>query len=170
MGLLDRLLGRQPDPTLDWPESVGDLPTVSVKPFKLGSLRLGDSVDVARFLGRPDKVRRSKVAGAYALLYVRWGLELEFEDHRLADALFLIGDTWLAEEGTPRCEPRLDDGLRLTAVTTADRVVQRFGEATRRDEDDDGEVTLSYENGEEFMDFEFDEAGRLASWCIFVDA
>jgi hypothetical protein len=170
MGLLDLLLRRQPDPTANWPPCTGDLPAVAVEPFALGPLRFGEHVELARPFGRPEKVRRSKQGGVYWLYYRRWGVELEFEDHKFAEIVFLIGDEcWAGDKGAPRCQPQLDNGLQLTPATTIDDILTRFGPPRERDDDEDGETVLFYQTGQTHLDFEFN-TGRLAAWHAFLDA
>jgi hypothetical protein len=167
VSILDWILRRQPDPTRDWPPNAGELPVVRTEPFSLGGLRLGDNVEAARPLGRPERTRRAKIA--MALVYERWGLQLEFEENRLVEAIFVIGETWQSDiKGSP-CRPRLADGLQLSPDTRIDRVIERFGEPARRRTDGDGETTLSYVRDGVYMGFEFDEMGRLESWNVGLD-
>jgi hypothetical protein len=168
VGFIDWMLRRQPDPTRNWPENAGELPVVRTEPFSLGGVRLGDVVEAARPLGRPEKVRRSKLAGAFGLIYVRWGVELEFEENRLVDVLFVIGETWLSTiKGSP-CRPRLADGTQLSPETTVEQVVARFGEPNERGTNQHNETVLDYEGDGVIMSFEFDK-GRLEAWDVSVD-
>jgi hypothetical protein len=168
VSILDWILGRQPDPTRDWPPNAGELPVVRLDPFSLGGLRLGDGVEAARPLGRPEQVYRSKRAGIFTLIYVRWGVEFTFAEHRLSDVTFVIGETWLSDiKGSP-CRPRLADGAQLSPETTVEQVIARFGDPKERSTNQDGETVLDYERDRVIMSFEFDE-GRLVAWDASVD-
>jgi hypothetical protein len=170
MGLIDFLLRRQPDPTKDWPEGPGTLPAVRLKPFALGSLRLDDRVESARFLGRPERCRRFKRVGSYQLNYNSLGLMLSFEDRRLWEVAFAIGDTWLATEGMSRCRPRFEDGGELTDRSTIEEVKGRFGAPWEEEfDEEDNETTLRYAARKESMTFEFDGATGLTSWVVVWD-
>ena len=85
MGFLSRLFGNTAaahDATKDWPPATGPSPQMNVDRRALeafgGSVTLGDRIDAARVLGRPDTVEAS---GAWTTLrYETWGLVLEFEE------------------------------------------------------------------------------------------
>jgi hypothetical protein len=170
VGLIDFLLRRQPDPTKDWPEGPGTLPPVRLKPFALGSLRLDDHVESARFLGRPDRVRRWKLAGSYQLAYEKQGLTLEFEAHRLCEVGFAINASWLVAERLGPCKVRLEGGGVLSGETTLAEVKKRFGPPVEEDVDeDDGEILLRYKSGQQSMEVEFEDGRRLSYWSVVWD-
>jgi hypothetical protein len=170
MGLLDFLLRRQPDPTKDWPDGTGSLPTVRLHPFAIGALRLDAPVDSARFLGQPERVKRYKVASCYRLIYEKLGMTLEFQGHQLTEVAFAIGDTWLATEGMGRCKLRFEDGSELTDRSTIDDVKRRFGAPKEELFDEvESETELRYAEGKESMTFEFDREKKLTSWVVVWD-
>ncbi len=169
MSWFDRLIGRQPDPTADWPQRPGAVPQARFWPFRLGTLRLGDHVDAARFLGRPEEVRRSKTAGAFGLLYTRFGVELEFEQHRLVELTCHVGDAWRASDDVRARALRLADGTRLHGETTLVELRARLGEPRRLDVDDDeGDTELHYEQGGETLEIALGPNGRLERLCVYA--
>ncbi len=88
MGFFDSLF-RKPDPTRDWPSGSGT-PSVNPASRSLGFVRLGDSLDAARTLGRPDRfVRHGE--GFYTLSYASRGFAIEFEEGRLVEIACFIG-------------------------------------------------------------------------------
>ena len=80
-----RLLGRDEDPTLDWP-AAGQVPTLSLERKAVGTLRLGDSFDSAKTLGRPKRLRGPASGGNQVLEYASF--ELEFQDGQFVCAKF----------------------------------------------------------------------------------
>lgn len=170
MGLFDLLFGRQPDPTATWQASGDNWPAIRTEPFAFGKLRLGDEVEGARFLGKPDRCARHKAPGNLTLNYASRGLQLDYEEGRLVEVLFRIGyDTSSsADDGAAVCEPRLEDGTRLTQETGMDEIAQRWGEPKSKDSDDD-ETTWRYERGKVCQEFEFNDRQKLAAWTIYLD-
>ncbi len=170
MGFLDFLLRRQPDPTRHWPQERDPLPTVRVAPFELGKLRLGDGIESARFLGRPDKCHRGKLPGCFGLDFTEKGLRLQFEEDRLTEVVFRTGyDTFEgAAEGQPTCVVRLEDGSRLSQSTSVADVERYFGPPTKIEADED-ETRVHYQQGNFCMDFEFNSTGELGSWTAYLD-
>jgi len=79
------LLGRGKDPTLDWP-AAEQAPTLDLERQAVGPLRLGDSFDGAKFIGRPKRLRGPTDGGNQVLEYASF--ELEFQDGRLVCAKF----------------------------------------------------------------------------------
>src|SRR5262245_5165589 len=78
-GWLGRFLGRfglRRDPTRAWPQNDTPLPPFDLAARSLGGLRLGDPLDAAEFLGRPDAVKQTRYC--LVLLYRRRGFELAF--------------------------------------------------------------------------------------------
>lgn len=162
MSLLDWLLRRPPDPTVGWPAAVGVLPAIAFAPFRLGSLQLGERVDAAQFLGKPDKVTRYRHAGFFSLHYATWGMSLHFEDHVLVEVDFGLEPDSARMEGV-----KLTDGSRIDASTTPERLIDRFGEPTLNDVDVEHETQeLQFKDSHNILEFEFDE-GRLIYWCAY---
>lgn len=73
------------DPTPNWP-AAGQTPTLDLERQAVGPLRLGDSFDGAKTLGRPKRVRGPTNGGKQVLEYASF--ELEFHDGRLVCAKF----------------------------------------------------------------------------------
>jgi hypothetical protein len=169
VGLLDFLFRRQPDPTQYWPAGTGSLPTIQLQPFALGSLRLDDAVESARFLGRPDQCRRFNLAGSYQLNYFGLGMALSFEEHRLWQVVFAINDPW-AEKGMAPCRLRLENGGAFSGETTLDEVKQRLGAPQKEEFDaEDGETIVRYSTAKQSMEIEFNEQKRLMCLSVVWD-
>jgi hypothetical protein len=83
------LFGRDKDPTSNWP-AAGLIPTLDLERRAVGPLRLGDSFDCAKVLGRPKRLRGRTNEGNQVLEYATF--ELEFQDGRLVCAKFDIED------------------------------------------------------------------------------
>lgn len=66
--------GKERDPTVDWP-ATGQAPTLDLERKAVGPLRLGDSFDGARSLGRPERFRGSASEGNLVLEYASYELE-----------------------------------------------------------------------------------------------
>jgi hypothetical protein len=103
MSVFDRLFGK--DLTADWP-SAGKAPTLDLERARVGPLRLGDPVESAKVLGKPDRFGGAQGAGA-VLEYA--GYDLEFSDGRLVCAKFdvdgprkvAVGDVELSRSTQP---------------------------------------------------------------------
>jgi hypothetical protein len=78
-------MGADRDPTSGWP-APGALPTLDFGGRAVGPLRLGDSLDGAKALGRPIRLRGPANGANQVLEYA--GFELEFQDGRLVCAKF----------------------------------------------------------------------------------
>ena len=164
MSWLDRLTGRQPDPTADWPELAGVLPQLAFWPLRLGTLRLGADVEAARVLGRPEEVRRSKLPGAFGLLYTRFGVELDFEEGRLMELTCHLDRSWRWRDGMPARELRLADGTRWNDRSTLAELRARLGEPRHLElDEEDGGGELRYEQGGEAIEIGLGPGGQLAS-------
>ena len=127
-----------------------------------GRLTLGDRLDVARVLGRPDTC---EIAGAWTVLrYERWGLVLEFEEQQLFSVEFLIRDRDPAGE-LEAVEPVGPDVGRLTSKTTQAELVQRFG-PPEKDEDGSDVGALFYTRPPMVLCYVLDGSQRLVSWKV----
>ncbi len=73
------------DPTSDWP-AAGQAPALDLERQAIGPLRLGDSLDGAKFIGRPESVHGPSSRGSQVLEYATF--ELEFQDGRLVCVKF----------------------------------------------------------------------------------
>jgi len=83
------VFGKDKDPTSDWP-AAGQTPALDLERQAVGPLRLGDSFDAARTLGRPRRLRGPANGGNQVLEYASF--ELEFRNGRLVCAKFDIED------------------------------------------------------------------------------
>lgn len=81
------MFGKDKDPTANWP-AVGQPPTLDLERQAVGPLRLGDSFDGAKNLGRPKRLHGSTREGNLVLEYASF--ELEFQAGRLVCAKFDI--------------------------------------------------------------------------------
>ena len=81
------MFGKDKDPTSGWP-AAGQAPTLDLERQAVGPLRLGDSFDGAKTLGRPKRLRGSGNGGKQVLEYASF--ELEFQAGRLVCAKFDI--------------------------------------------------------------------------------
>lgn len=79
------MFGKEKDPTSNWP-AAGQTPTLNLERKAVGPLRLGDSFDGAKTLGRPKRVRGPTNGGNQVLEYA--GFELQLQDGRLVCAKF----------------------------------------------------------------------------------
>lgn len=166
MGFFDSLF-RKPDPTRDWPSGSGT-PSVNPASRSLGFVRLGDSLDAARTLGRPDRfVRHGE--GFYTLSYASRGFAIEFEEGRLVEIACFIGPGGATPSDPPPAfvRPTLPAGRTLGPETTVADVIAELGEPQTRDESD--EPVLTYVSGGVAQEFYFDERGRLQTWSVYLD-
>lgn len=83
------MFDKDKDPTFDWP-AAGQAPSLDLERQAVGPLRLGDSFDAARALGRPRRLRGPANGGNQVLEYA--GFELEFKAGLLVCAKFDIDD------------------------------------------------------------------------------
>jgi hypothetical protein len=174
MGILDRILGRRPDPTLAWGPSSLPMPDFDVATMHFDNLRFGDKIESAAFLGRPDRFTWThKDYGI--MLYATRGLQLDFEKGGFAYATFFIGpDEHLPKhEGlafsTPRLRYGTPEGVALTTEMDRPRIEQLFGPPDSAD-GDSSETVLFYKKAGATMEFELDGAsGLLKRWNVYRD-
>jgi hypothetical protein len=157
--------GEQADPTRNWPASDKPMPPFDVETWALSDLRLGDELEKAQFLGRPDSVEHVGDRWVY-LDYASRGFKLVFEYGRFQELncdVSLPSDMTLTpDQGF--CRPRLSGGFELTPETSAAQVQQRFGPPTREDNYPRDHALTYHRDGFE-MEFEFERAtGKLLAW------
>ncbi len=174
MSFFTRLFGNKTgttDPTQDWPPATGPSPQMSVERRALesfgGRLTLGDRLDAARFLGRPDTF---EAPGAWTILhYERWGLILEFEEQQLFSVELQIREAASGPSGQiDAVEPRGPDDIRLTATTTKAQLIERFGLPERDDEHPDG-AQLLYPRQPMVLSYVLSRDGRLVGWKVLAN-
>jgi hypothetical protein len=171
MGIVDWLLGRPPDPTVDWPEFRRATPVLDLAKRSFNGLRFGETIDVARGLGRPDKFRwASRRHGE--LLYARGGFQVDFDPGLDYVALFIAADPFLPDAigDVQFCEPVLrgerSDDFVATAATTIAEIEQHFGEPETRVADDE-ETVLTYDIHQCEVEFEFAPSSGLKRINVF---
>jgi hypothetical protein len=171
MSFLSRLFGKNTkdsDPTRDWPPATNSNPQMNVERRALesfgGRLTLGDRIEAARILGRPDAFEAS---GAWTILrYERWGLVLEFEEQQLFSVEFQIRELASGPSGRLEAvEPRGPDDVRLTAKTTKAELLERFGPAEGDHEYADAGQLL-YTRAPMVLSYVLNEDERLVAWKI----
>ena len=146
---------------------MGASPAFDLSRMALGSLRLGDQMEAARFLGRPDSFRWT--SDAYCeLLYARAGFQLDFEGGRLCYVAFFVGgDTHLpTHPSLSLSQPQIRGGMRLTQRTGRKELLRHFGRPVSEDSDSD-ETILYYVRGGVTMEFELDGSGHLKRWNLY---
>jgi len=167
MTFLDRLMGRQPNPTHAWPIVELSQPEINLEDIRLHSLRFGDALNSAQCLGRPDTFRGSE--NDYCeLLYARYGFQIDFDSGRFAYLAFYIGPDAKTSQlkGLEWSHPHITGAGNLTATITDSQITGWLGAAG--DEEKDGnESTLFYPKGEITMEFEFNADGCLKRWNLY---
>ena len=172
MSLLDRLLGRRPDPTLNWGAFSLPIPDYDLTEMRFGTLRFGDAFDAAAFLGRPNRFEWTQ--GDYCeLLYASGGFQIDYDDSKFAYLAFFIGpDDCLPmhrplEFSKPRLLGCTPDGIRLSRDTDRVLLDWLFGAADSTDTEP-RETILCYTRQNVTMEFEMDgKTGRLKRWNLY---
>lgn len=168
VGRLLALLGWRPNPTRHWAEADEPLPPFDLATGALGALRLGDDLQRAEFLGRPDLVENP---GWTRLHYLGRGFQLNFEGGQFVELTCDIAppSNMPPKAGQGFSRPRLSGGIQFTPETTAEQVRELFG-PPESEEDDARDKTLIYPRGQFYMAFEFEKAtGRLLTWSAALD-
>ena len=171
MSFFDRLLGKRPDPTQGWGSFQSPAPSFDLTEMSFGSLKFGDEISTAAFLGRPTKVQWGNT-DYFALLYAIGGFQIDFEHGKFTYLAFLIGP----DESIPSkteityIEPRLrkngTDCGRLTGNSSVEELKKLFGPPTNTDEDE-VEIVLNFLRDGFTLEFEFNSKRRLKRWNIF---
>jgi hypothetical protein len=160
MGFLDWL-----DPTRKWPVVPGPAPDLNRTLMQLDSLRFGDTLERAHFLGRPDRIQwHNRLRKSCDLFYAQKGLRLRFVADRLTEWTFLIGPNCSADSAFVPARPKAPDGTRLSAETDRSRIVQLFGEPDPGGSDD---TCLQIFHGNVASDFRLDNDGHLDEWVLY---
>lgn len=167
-----RVHGRRVDPTLNWGAFHKPIPDFDVSRMQFGSLRFGDGLQGASFLGRPDHFEVKE--GEYCeLLYARGGFQLDFDKNRFAYLGFFIGpDACLPkhpdmEFSAPRLRGNSLNRTHLTSQTDRATLERIFGSPDSVDADAQ-EAVLYYLRQRVTMEFELDgRTGRLKRWNLY---
>lgn len=173
MSFLDHLFGKRSDPTEGWAAAHAALPDFDSTEMRFGSLRFGDPIEAAAFLGRPDRVKWDR-DGNGELLYISGGFLLEFEAGEFAYLAFFIGpDNRQPDPAVAFSQPRLlggaAHGVRLTAETNRPALERIFGTADMVDIEPD-ETVLTYTRRGVTIEFELDgTSGHLKRWNLYPE-
>jgi hypothetical protein len=176
VGLFDKLLGKRPDPTAAWRVFCLPIPEIDAGTLKFGGLRIGDPIEAAAELGRPESFCATRRSSHCVLTYAAGGFFLEFYEGRLEYLAFYIGPDPsmepLAKElkvtfASPRVRCASGEIVTLSCQSDRAAVERIFGPPESLDVDED-ETILSYERPDVTMEFELEGAsGRLKRWQLF---
>jgi hypothetical protein len=163
--LLDKLSGRRPDPTLNWPAGTTTTPQLNIAEKRVGELRFGDALDAAKQCGRPD--RFSFLNPDYCeLLYANAGFQIDFKEGKFCYVAYFIGPDGRHTPDHPELRfsrPRLlVDALHPIALSQqleANAIERLLGEPKSRDTDAE-ETILFYNLAGLTLEFEFDGPTR----------
>ena len=140
------MFGKEKDPTSGWP-AAGQTPTLDLERQAVGPLRLGDSFDGAKALGRPNRLRGSVAGGNPLLEYASF--ELEFQGGRLVCAKFDLDGSASVNVGD----------IRLSRSTKPIDAQVWFGEPSS-DTTDGGDLRwIDFERDGATLALEFDAKG-----------
>ena len=159
------------DPTRYWERSNEPLPLFDREEVSLGDLKLGDRLEQAEFLGRPDHVEHLDHRGSIELHYLAKGFRLGFLPEFLELTCIIAPRPGESPKlGQGYCRPRLSGDIEFTPETTVADVRELFG-PPKAEYDYPQEKTLvyCYHFGQFAMEFEFESAtGRLLTWSVPV--
>jgi len=142
------LFGKDKNPTSDWPVT-GQPPILDLEQQAVGSLRLGDSFDAARTLGRPKRLRGPAYGGNQVLEYASF--ELEFMDGRFVCIKFNLDDRASVNVGE----------IRLSRLTKPLEVQAWFGEPSSDSTDGGNLRWIDFLRDGATFALEFDEKGLI---------
>lgn len=177
MSFLDKLLGRHPDPTTGWPPFVPPIPAFDVSKMQFGSLRFGDPLESAVFLGRADRFhwREQDKTDSFELVYA-CGFQVDFLERKFDYLAFLIGpDPYLPDcpnlqYSTPVVAGLGGEDVVFTQLTDRKMLEDLFGTPAYVDVRDD-ETILFYTPHGMTLEFEMDgKSGSLKRWNIYETA
>lgn len=158
------------DPTAHWRPFTPPIPDFDLTEMRFGPLRLGDPIDSAASLGRPDDVQWSP-GEPFELLYAAGGFQMDIDSGKLAYlAFFIAPDAHQPKHpalafSTPRL--RGPGALRLSSDTTRSTIEQLLGPPDSADTDPD-ETILYYSRQKTTMEFEIDgKTGKLKRWNLY---
>lgn len=165
MGIVDWILGRPANPTLDWPEYRRRPPVVDVTRGIFNDVPFCQPLDVASQLGRPDVFRWLRRREC-ELLYRQGGFVVEFVEGLDIVGLLIAPDEFLPEGigNVEYCRPVLRSAGTGDFVGTPEKnraaIVAHFGEPASVDADTD-ETILTYEWNRYHLEFELTPADTL---------
>jgi hypothetical protein len=175
MGLLDRIFKKfnreEPDPTLEWAEYREMELVVVPNEMRIGSLKFGDPLSAAEFLGKPSSFAWG-YPGYCELVYAEGGFQLDFDMGRLVFVAFYLDHHVLEPEGefafsAPVVVLSGGERVELSKRLKAPDLVEIFGQPKEIDKDSD-ETILFFESTSMTMEFELrPESHTLAKWNLF---
>ena len=163
--------GGRSDPTRHWAKTDERLPAFDLGAGALDGLTLGDNLEQAEFLGRPDRVEHLEHPGEMRLHYVQRGFRLGFMPQFVELTCHIAPPSDVPpERGQGFSRPRLSGGIELTPETSVARVRDLFGPPkSEHDSPRDKTLTYCYLRGRFYMEFEFEQStGRLLTWSVPV--
>ena len=140
------MFGKDKDPTSSWP-AAGEAPALDLDRNAVGPLRLGDSFDGAKALGRPARFRSSVAGGNLLLEYATF--ELEFHEGRLVCVKFDIDGAASVNVGD----------FRLSRATKPMDAQVWFGEPSSDSTGGGGLRWIDFARGGATLALEFDAKG-----------
>lgn len=171
MGFFDRIFGRHKDPTAEWPAFSLPIPEYDMAEMSFGSLRFGDAIEKASFLGRPDVLNWIE-SDHCELVYGKGGFNLYFAAGELSSITFFLARDADTPDQVPIefCRPMLRGsvpyGTQLTPEVDIPKLQSLFG-SPKEVEKTDLDHSLFYTRNGADMEFELDERGRLKIWNIY---
>jgi hypothetical protein len=165
VGLLSFLFGRR-DPAMDWVADPGLALEVDLTDASLCGVKLGDPIERLSRLGPPENAKPS-AQGGYS--YFSRGLEVTaFDDGRLDSLWFCWANPALPRfRSFPGTFVWKGKAVSIDGRTTADQVIQRFGDPYHV-EDDEDETILRYELGDIEWELEFDKGAGLRVFLLIT--
>ena len=160
MGFLDRLLGRHPDPTTDWPPPDGSLPELVPEEKRFGPLRFGDPLNSAHTLGKPH--RMSRIDKCHTALFYKAGFTIEFREQGFCYLALILADLHGKAGVSISPEAQQQVGCQNRAS-----IENRFGTHHKMDADEEETILVYHLNGCR-MEFELRPSGSLNRWNLFL--
>jgi hypothetical protein len=159
------------DPTAAWPESRALTPIIDLTDVRIGSLRFGDPLEAAAWLGRPARfIWRGK--DACTLEYMQGGCQLEFSDGAFEYLAFLLGPDPYVPDPPPRqyARPRVRGTfeIELTPAAGEGVLADLLGPVESADRDA-YETILVWNRRGVTLEFEIDEHGALKRFNAFPE-
>ncbi|HVU38217.1 MAG TPA: hypothetical protein VHC95_07780 [Opitutales bacterium] len=172
MGWLDNLLGKRPDPTVQWGPHQPPYPLADVEGRSFGALKFGDPVEAAAFLGKPEISEYKDYLNYQQLRYLKGGFEVGFEKEKFSYLVFFIGpdkynlNNSAIEFSRPRLRWGKIENQELTPAMRPADIQAIFGAPAETDEEAD-ESSLTYRHQGMTVEFDFDAEKKLKRCDIF---
>jgi hypothetical protein len=157
------------DATRNWATTDEPMPPFDLAAGALGGLKLGDSLEQAEFLGRPDPIEQTEDFGRVYLDYAGRGFQIGFEMGQFVElncTIALHSADPSPKPGQGFSRPRLSGRIELTPETNVAQVQHCFGPPESEENYTRGRA-LTYRQGRFSMEFEFEKATeRLLDWSV----